>query len=133
MASGRSTNTVEEILQNVLGDISKAKASVDGMQWLQQLVTVETTILKAIEEGRNQQMQQQMQASQQQPGMQGQQMGGPPAMGGAPMGAPPAGLGPSPMGPAGMPGAPGPGIPGLRRSSPGAPDELRRILDAGPG
>lgn len=141
MASTRQTNTVEEILSRVLGDLAAAKAAVDGMTWLPQIVKIETTTLAALEEGRQQQMQQQMAQSPgaQQPGA--QPMGGPPGMGGAPMGGPPGGmppgmpggLGPSSMGPPGMPGAPGPGIPGMRRSSPGAPDELRRILNAGPG
>lgn len=126
MASSRSTNTTEEILQRVLADLSQAKASVDGMQWLEGIVKVETTVLQVLEQGRAQQMQQQMQQNPM------ANMQGAAQMGGAPGGmAPPPGL--LGMGPQGMPGSPGPGIPGLRQTTPGAPDELRRILNAGPG
>lgn len=131
MASTRQTNTVEEILSRVLGDLSAAKASVDGMKWLPIIVKIETSVLGGLEEGRAMQLNEQMQASPM-GGQGGQPMGGG-GMGGQPMGAPPGGLGPSSMGPGGQPGMPGPGIPGLRRSSPGGPDELRRILNAGPG
>ena len=126
MASGRSTNTMVEGLQNVLRDISQMKTMPDAN--LDFLVNLETSILAFLRKPMEDLMSQQGQA-------QGAAGGGSTAPG-APAGMSPMGpMGP-PMGPNGVQGGPsfaGQGVPGMATGTGGTipPDELRRLLQQG--
>lgn len=117
MASSRSVNTMQELLQKMMTDISIAKALPDAD--LEFLIGLETTILTKLREPVD--------------AMAGQLGGGPEPMGpemGGPIPAPPPGAGPPIGGPPIGPGGPGP-VPGIAPVA-GAggpnPDELRRMV-----
>lgn len=113
MASSRSTNTMQEGLNGLLGQISEMKTMPDAD--LNFLIQLETTILQKIREPYDQ-MSGQMSA----PTPGGQPM--PPPPGAMPGGMPGGGAGGFPMGQGG-------GARGMR-TEPAAPnpDELRRML-----
>lgn len=114
MASGRSTNTMVEGLQNTLRDISMMKTAPDAN--LEFLAELELQILSFL----RQPMEQAMTA--------GAGAGGAPGAGGTPMGPAPAppGAG-APTG--GGPSFAGQGVPGLRtQPMPPSADELQRLL-----
>lgn len=110
MASGRSTNTMVEGLQNVLRDISQMKTMPDAN--LDFLVNLETMILAFLRKPMEDYMSQQGSAGQ-----------GSSAPGSTTPGAPPAN-GPS---------FTGQGVPGLATGTGGTipPDELRRLFQQG--
>lgn len=114
----RSANTMSEVLQQILGELSQAKLAPDAD--IEFLLTIETQILQKL----RQPVQDAMQSS----GLSGQPGQPPQQDPGAGMGGMPGGM------PGGMQGAPpaAPGVAGLR-TSPGAPnpDELRRLLTQG--
>lgn len=123
MASQRSTNTQQEALKGMLGQIADIKTFPDAdIEWLLGLETQILTKLRAP-------VQDALQSAGALSDVAGQMGQSPMGQMGGQMGGGPA---PSPMAMAGAPGAAPQGVPGLRQS-PGMPnpDELRRLLTQG--
>ena len=108
----RSTNTMVEVLERVLGDLTQSKLALDAD--LPFILELETRIIDKLRDPVRKMQEQGLLPPGQAPPQQG--MGG---MGGAPQMGPP-------------PGATPPGVPGLMQG-PAAPnaDELSRLINSG--